>query len=92
MILAYSRQSMDILDQEAYENEALLAKQPHLSATTQPSHIANSHLIAAARQYEETSRQAGNSDASVRAKWEEWQPMIEILAGGQVSRGMQLHC
>lgn len=75
---------MDILDHEATENEELLARQPHLGSSRPPSHVANAHLIATATQYEATIKQASGSDVTVRQKWEEWQSLIEILAGGEV--------
>lgn len=76
---------MDILDQEASENETLVARQPHLAQSRPPSHVANAHLIATANQYEATIKQAEGSDETVRQKWEEWGSLIEILAGGEVS-------
>lgn len=76
---------MDILDQEATENEILVSRQPHLATSRQPSHVANQQLIATAGQYEATLEQASSSDATVRAKWEEWASLIAILEGGEVS-------
>lgn len=76
---------MDILDQEAHETEQLIESQPHLSETRPPSHIANASLIQMAGQYDGTLKQAAQSDTTVRAKWEEWRNMIEILSGGEVS-------
>jgi programmed cell death 6-interacting protein len=76
---------MDILDQEAHENETLLSRQPQLSHTRSPSHVANNHLIAAAAQYEATIKQAASSDATVKKKWDEWSHLIDVLAGGEVS-------
>jgi programmed cell death 6-interacting protein len=75
---------MDILDQEATEDESLLSRQPHLAQTRQPSHHANQSLIAMSNQYESTIKQAGSSDGTVRLKWNEWKGRIEILAGGEV--------
>ncbi|BEI84836.1 hypothetical protein CcaverHIS002_0502370 [Cutaneotrichosporon cavernicola] len=75
--------AMDILDQEATENEQLLERQPHLAETRQPSHVANTHLIGMAGQYDATLKQAASSDGTVRAKWEEWRHMIEILSDGE---------
>lgn len=74
----------EILDQEAHETEQLLERQPHLAETRPPSHVANQHLIGQAHQWEDTIKQAAASDATVRAKWEEWRNQIEILAGGEV--------
>jgi hypothetical protein len=75
---------MDILDQEATEDESLLSRQPHLAQSRQPSHIANQSLIGMANQYESTIKMASASDATVRTKWAEWKSRIEILAGGEV--------
>lgn len=77
-------QSMDILDQEAHENEMLLSRQPHLAQSRSSSHVANNHLITAAGQYDATIKQAASSDATVKKKWDEWAHMIQILAGGEV--------
>ena len=74
---------MDILDQEATENETLLARHQHLASSRQPSHLANRQSIDMAQQYENTLKQAGASDATVRAKWEEWAQRIQILADGE---------
>ncbi|WWD19366.1 pH-response regulator protein palA/RIM20 [Kwoniella shandongensis] len=76
-------EAMDILDQEATENENLLAREPHLQATRPPSHVANQPLIAMAGQYDATIKQAAGSDATVRSKWEEWAHLVEVLAGGE---------
>jgi len=76
---------MDILDQEATEDESLLSRQPHLAQSRQPSHIANQSLISMANQYESTIKMASASDATVRTKWAEWKSRREILAGGEVS-------
>ncbi|OWZ77273.1 pH-response regulator protein palA/RIM20 [Cryptococcus neoformans Bt85] len=77
-------EAMDILDQEATENESLIARQPELQQTRQPSHVANQPLIQMAEQYEATIKQAGGSDATVRAKWEEWARLVGILAAGEM--------
>ncbi|RSH85698.1 pH-response regulator protein palA/rim20 [Saitozyma podzolica] len=76
-------EAMDILDEEATENENLLAREPHLAQSRQPSHVANQHLIATAGQYDSTIKQASSSDGTVRAKWDEWSHLIDILAGGE---------
>lgn len=75
---------MDILDQEATEDESLLSRQPHLAQSRQPSHIANQSLIGMSTQYDSTIKMAAASDGTVRTKWNEWKPHIEILAGGEV--------
>ncbi|KAK6911000.1 pH-response regulator protein palA/RIM20 [Kwoniella mangroviensis CBS 8507] len=76
-------EAMDILDQEATENETLLSRQPELQSGRPPSHIANQPLIATAQQYDATIKQASASDGTVRQKWEEWGQLIDILAGGE---------
>ncbi|WVQ79570.1 pH-response regulator protein palA/RIM20 [Cryptococcus sp. DSM 104549] len=76
-------EAMDILDQEATENEALLARQPELVNTREPSHVANQRLIEMAGQYDATVKQAAGSDTAVREKWEEWSRLIGMLAGGE---------
>ncbi|WRT68722.1 pH-response regulator protein palA/RIM20 [Kwoniella shivajii] len=78
-------EAMDILDQEATENESLLSRQPELQSSRPPSHIANQPLIATAQQYDNTIRQAAASDGTVRQKWDEWAHLIEILADGESS-------
>jgi len=75
---------MDVLDQEAHEDEALLARQPQLSQSRAPSHIANQQMTASASQYDATIQQARASDATVRKKWDDWESVIGILAGGEV--------
>ncbi|WVW85259.1 pH-response regulator protein palA/RIM20 [Kwoniella bestiolae CBS 10118] len=78
-------EAMDVLDQEATENETLLSRQPELQSSRPPSHIANQPLIATAQQYDATIKQASASDGTVRQKWEEWGHLIDILAGGEDS-------
>ena len=78
-------EALDILDEEATENEQLVERQPQLAHMRHPSHLANAHLVQTAQQYEATLKQAAQSDATVRLKWEEWQDRIEALEGGQDS-------
>ena len=75
---------MDILDEEATENETLAEREPHLAQNRPPSHIANQSLIGMAGQYDATIKQAAASDSTVRAKWDEWSPFIEIIENGEV--------
>jgi programmed cell death 6-interacting protein len=75
---------MDILDQEATENETLLERQPYLGQSRPASHVANQQLIATAGQYEATIKQAANSDQSVKEKARSWSKKIKILEGGEV--------
>jgi len=76
---------MDILDQEATENESLLSRQPHLAQSRQPSHVANQALVNMSNQYESTIKQASASDGTVRNKWQEWRGLIQVLSNGEVS-------
>ena len=62
----------------------MIARQPHLTQSRPPSHIANAHLIATSNQYDATIKQAVGSDGLVKQKWDEWRQLIEILAGGEV--------
>jgi len=48
------------------------------------THIANQSLIGMSTQYDSTIKMAAASDGTVRTKWNEWKPHIEILAGGEV--------
>lgn len=77
-------QALDILDDEATENETLMAREPQLQHTREPSNVANQHLISMAGQYEATIKQAAQSDKTVRAKWDEWSHLIAVLEGGEV--------
>lgn len=76
---------MDILDDEATESEQLVERQPHLAHSRAPSHVANANLIQMAQQYETTIKQASQSDATVRQKWQEWQERIRTLEDGEDS-------
>lgn len=71
---------MDILDEEATEYDTLLERRPDMANSRPPSHIANSGSIQTAQQYESTMKAAGDSDATVRRKWEEWESRIAVLA------------
>lgn len=81
---------MDILDDEATENDTLVERRPEMANSRPPSHVANAGLIQTAQQYEQTMKAAGESDATVRRKWEEWESRITILAD-EVSYSIQLY-
>ncbi|KAH9942761.1 pH-response regulator [Amylocystis lapponica] len=70
-------EAMDILDQEAEEDEALRTEHP---VDRPPSHDANGELIGKAERYRHILEQAGESDALVRHKWDEWEKNIVELA------------
>ncbi|KAI0775185.1 BRO1-domain-containing protein [Trametes elegans] len=70
-------EAMDILDQEADEDEAL--REAHSVSDRVPSLEANRTLIEKAQQYRSVLDQARESDALVREKWEEWEDAIAQL-------------
>ncbi len=76
-------QAMDILDQEADEDEAFRGS--HSGAARLPSHEANKELIEKAEKYRAILQQAGDSDELVRQKWEEWEDNISQLTWSEVS-------
>ncbi|KAI0707335.1 BRO1-domain-containing protein [Earliella scabrosa] len=70
-------EAMDILDQEADEDEAFRESHPEMDLP--PSHEANTELIEKAERYRAILQQAGESDELVRQKWEEWEENITQL-------------
>ena len=74
---------MDILDQEADEDEVL--REGHHAIERPPSLEANKDLIAKEKQYRAVLEQARESDAHVRTKWEEWEDSIVQLTWSEVS-------
>ncbi|KAH9903052.1 BRO1-domain-containing protein [Cubamyces lactineus] len=70
-------EAMDILDQEADEDE-ILREGRHVIERP-PSLEANKDLIAKEKQYRAVLEQARESDAHVRTKWEEWEDSIVQL-------------
>ncbi|KAI0367789.1 BRO1-domain-containing protein [Pilatotrama ljubarskyi] len=71
-------EAMDILDQEADEDEALRQGERQIS-DRQPSIEANRDLVAKQQQYRAVLEQARESDALVRQKWEEWEESVTQL-------------
>ena len=72
---------MDILDQEAEEDETFRSE----SNVDRPlSHEANKDLIAKAGRYRGILDQASESDGHVRQKWDEWQRNIVELTWDEV--------
>ncbi|KAF8632279.1 hypothetical protein AX15_002017 [Amanita polypyramis BW_CC] len=69
-------EAMDILDNEASEDEAARRSGPFYRL---PSHEANVKLVERQKQYRELLIQAGESDEHVRQKWEEWEQNIVVL-------------
>lgn len=75
--------SLDLLDQEAGEEEHMLQQYPELLGRLEPSLSANRQWVQQTDQFRETLKQARNGDHGVRAKWDQWAPMISILANGE---------
>ena len=81
---------MDILDQEADEDESFRNSYP-LAARLR-SHEANHELIEKAEKYRAILQQAGDSDELVRQKWEEWEDNIAQLTWPEVSWVLRYTC
>jgi programmed cell death 6-interacting protein len=73
---------MDILDQEASEDELV---QQEGKIRRQPSHEANTNLIETERRYRSILEEAAASDELVRDKWDEWETNIMELTWEEVS-------
>ncbi|CAA7266857.1 unnamed protein product [Cyclocybe aegerita] len=74
--LAILEEALDILDSEASEDEAARKETP---LNRLKSHEANVELIDKANRYRSILTQAGESDESVRQKWDEWEESITEL-------------
>ncbi len=74
-------QTLDLLDQEASEDEQLRRSQPTLRL---PSHQANEKLISKAERYRNILNEAAESDAVVGQRWEEWEKCIVQLTWDEV--------
>ncbi|KAI0787643.1 pH-response regulator [Fomes fomentarius] len=75
--LALLDEAMDLLDQEAEEDETFRETSPQ--ADRIPSHEANRELVEKSDKYRAILQQAGDSDQLVRQKWEEWEDNITQL-------------
>jgi programmed cell death 6-interacting protein len=84
LLTSTTAQTLDILDQEAAEDEMMLEKRPELQSARAPSYEANRHLTDQVKKYQATLNQARKSDADVREKWAQWEGLVAILAGGEV--------
>ncbi|KAF8485939.1 pH-response regulator [Russula ochroleuca] len=69
-------ESLDILDQEASEDEQFRRNTP---TQRLPSHQANEQLTSKAERYRNILTQAAESDAVIRQRWEEWEKCIVQL-------------
>lgn len=72
---------MDVLDNEASEDEAVRKEHP---LDRMRSHEANAALIEKAERYRSILTQAAESDESVRQKWDEWAESITELTLDEV--------
>ncbi|KAI9512028.1 pH-response regulator [Russula earlei] len=74
--MAILTESLDILDQEASEDEQLRKSTP---TQRLPSHQANEQLTLKAERYRNMLNQAAESDAVIRQRWDEWEKCIAQL-------------
>jgi programmed cell death 6-interacting protein len=74
-------QSLDILDQEASEDEQVRRSTPNQRL---PSHQANEQLTSKAERHRNILIQAAESDAVIRQRWEEWEKCIVQLTWDEV--------
>jgi programmed cell death 6-interacting protein len=74
-------QALDILDQEASEDEQLRRTTP---TQRLPSHQANEKLTSNAERYRNILHQAAESDAVIRQRWDEWEDCIIQLTWDEV--------
>ena len=74
-------QTLDLLDQEASEDEHLRRSQP---TQRLPSHQANEKIISKAERYRKILNEAAESDAVVRQRWDEWEKCIVQLTWDEV--------
>ncbi|KAJ3916204.1 ALIX V-shaped domain binding to HIV-domain-containing protein [Lentinula edodes] len=71
-------EAMDILDQEASEDESTRENLP-IPLTRPPSHEANVHLVDKERRYRTILDQAATGDETIRTKWDQWERNITEL-------------
>jgi programmed cell death 6-interacting protein len=77
---------MDLLDQEASEEEHMLQQHPEMLCTIETSTSANQQYVDQSEQFRAALKQARRSDEEVRMKWDQWAPLINVLAGGEVGQ------
>lgn len=80
------QQALDLLDQEAVEEEQMLERYPELLGKAESSAVSNRPYLGQADQYRTLLKRVRKSDEEVRSKWDQWAPLVNILAGGEVSR------
>ncbi|KAF9069239.1 BRO1-like domain-containing protein [Rhodocollybia butyracea] len=69
-------EAMDILDQEASEDEST---RDSIHIDRLPSHEANAHLVDKERRYRTILEQAATGDETIRTKWDQWERNITEL-------------
>ncbi|KAJ3887741.1 BRO1-like domain-containing protein [Lentinula edodes] len=74
----FLNEAMDILDQEASEDESTRENLP-IPLTRPPSHEANVHLVDKERRYRTILDQAATGDETIRTKWDQWERNITEL-------------
>ncbi|KDQ14864.1 hypothetical protein BOTBODRAFT_158886 [Botryobasidium botryosum FD-172 SS1] len=72
-------EALDILDAEATEDEQYRDAFKEDEWTRTPSHEANWELTDQATRYRDVLDRAGESDAVVENKWEEWEDRVKVL-------------
>ncbi|KAF7316870.1 pH-response regulator protein palA/RIM20 [Mycena chlorophos] len=73
-------EAMDILDNEASEDEAMRSDLAYKRA---PSHEANMELVEKERRFRDILARARESDNTVQQKWDDWEASILLLAGDE---------
>ncbi|KAJ7637729.1 ALIX V-shaped domain binding to HIV-domain-containing protein [Mycena polygramma] len=73
-------EAMDILDNEASEDEAM---RKDAAYDRPPSHEANTELVEKERRYRDILLRAAASDETVRQKWDEWEGHIVQLTADE---------
>ncbi|KAF7312299.1 pH-response regulator protein palA/RIM20 [Mycena indigotica] len=71
-------EAMDILDNEASEDEAVRSDPSYNRA---PSYEANVELVEKERRFRDILARAAESDETVQQKWDDWEASIILLAG-----------
>lgn len=82
----YRSQAMDLLDQEASEDEGIrsTAVKDGRSWTRLPSYEANIELTNKEKRYRHLLDDAAEGDRQIRNKWEEWEESITQLTWDEV--------
>lgn len=98
LILIDASQAMDMLDQEASEDEGIRKRceKDKKAWDRPPSYEANVELTSKEKRYRQILDQAAESDEHVREKWNEWEDTITRLTWDEVRyflcRSRDLRC